>query len=322
MRKIAIGFDIGGTNLRGALISEDGRIIMRHSVLSEADKGIDFVVKNLAALIKKTTEGENIAGVGIGIPGIIDSHNGILTQAPNICNVDDYPLRRVLVEKIGEKIPIFIENDANCAAIGEWWIGAGTDVKSLIILTLGTGVGGGIILDGELWSGADGMAGEIGHITIFPDGAKCNCGNFGCLESYASAGAIRRMVKRGLETNLETIIGDKVRNISKERIPEMAREAAIEGDEFALWIWDEVGKALGIAIANLVNLLNVEMVVIGGGLSNAWDLFAERAKKEAKKRGLRAPLKRVKIMKTVLGDDAGILGAAYLVFKAEGLTRM
>ncbi|MGH7889530.1 MAG: ROK family protein, partial [Thermodesulfobacteriota bacterium] len=185
MKKIAIGFDIGGTNLRGALVGEDGLIIRRHSILSEADKGIDFVVKNLAKLIKRTTVGGKIAGVGIGIPGIIDSQKGILTQAPNICNVDDYPLREVLMDKIGEEIPVFIENDANCAAIGEWWIGAGRDVKSLIILTLGTGVGGGMILDGELWSGADGMAGEIGHITIYPDGAKCNCGNSGCLESYA-----------------------------------------------------------------------------------------------------------------------------------------
>lgn len=319
MKKIAIGFDIGGTNLRGALIREDGHIIKRQNILSEADKGIDSVVTNLANLIQKTIKGEKIVGVGIGIPGIIDSQKGVLTQAPNICNVDNYPLRQVLIEKIGESMPVFIENDANCAAIGEWWTGAGKDVKSLIILTLGTGVGGGIILNGELWNGADGMAGEIGHITIYPDGAKCNCGNSGCLESYASAGAIRRMVKQGLEKNLETIIREKVKNTSKERIPEIVMEAAMEGDKFALWIWDEVGKALGVAIANLVNLLNVEMVIIGGGLSNAWELFIDRAKKEAKKRGLRAPIKRVKIVKTVLGDDAGILGAGYLVFRGEGI---
>jgi len=319
MGKIAIGFDIGGTNLRGALIREDGHIIKRWSVLSEADKGIDFVVKNLAKLMQQTIKGGNIAGVGIGIPGIIDSSKGILTQAPNICNVNNYPLRDMLIEKIGQSVPVFIENDANCAAIGEWWIGAGKDAKSLIILTLGTGVGGGIILDGVLWNGADGMAGEIGHITIYPDGAKCNCGNFGCLESYASAVAIRRMVNHGLERNVETIIREKITNRSKERIPEIVAEAAIEGDKFALWVWEEVGKALGIAIADLVNLLNVEMVIIGGGLANAWELFIDRAKKEAKKRGLRAPIKRAKIVKGVLGDDAGILGAGYLVFKEKGI---
>ncbi|MGH7791817.1 MAG: ROK family protein [Thermodesulfobacteriota bacterium] len=319
MGKIAIGFDIGGTNLRAALIREEGHILERRSVLSEADKGIEFVVKNLARLIQQTIKGGGIAGVGIGIPGIIDSSKGILTQAPNICNVNNYPLRDMLIEKIGQSVPVFIENDANCAAIGEWWIGAGKDAKSLIILTLGTGVGGGIILDGVLWNGADGMAGEIGHITIYPDGAKCNCGNFGCLESYASAVAIRRMVNHGLERNVETIIREKITNRSKERIPEIVAEAAIEGDKFALWVWEEVGKALGIAIADLVNLLNVEMVIIGGGLANAWELFIDRAKKEAKKRGLRAPIKRAKIVKGVLGDDAGILGAGYLVFKEKGI---
>ena len=319
MGKIAIGLDIGGTNLRGALIREEGHIIERRSVLSEADKGIEFVVKNLASLIQQAIKGDDIAGVGIGIPGIIDSSKGILTQAPNICSVDNYPLREMLIEKIGQSVPVFIENDANCAAIGEWWMGAGKDAKSLIILTLGTGVGGGIILDEVLWNGADGMAGEIGHITIYPDGAKCNCGNFGCLESYASAVAIRRMVSHGLETNVETIIREKIRNTSKEQIPEIVAEAAIEGDKFALWVWEEVGKALGIAIADLVNLLNVEMVIIGGGLANAWELFIDRAKKEAKKRGLRAPIERAKIVKGVLGDDAGILGAGYLVFKEKGI---
>jgi len=316
MGDIAVGIDVGGTNLRSALIAEDGNIIKRLSVLSEADKGIDSVIKNLASLIEEIIEGESIVGIGIGIPGIIYSAKGILTQAPNISNVNNYPFRDVLMEKLGGKVPVFMENDANCAAIGEWWIGAGRNVGSLVIITLGTGVGGGIILNGELWQGADGMAGEIGHITIYPEGARCNCGNSGCLESYASAGAIRRMVKEGLSDNkLETVLREKTGRVSKERIPEIVRETAIEGDEFALWIWDEVGKALGVAIANLVNLLNVEMIIIGGGLSNAWELFIDRAVREAKKRGLRAPIERVRVEKSVLGDDAGILGAGYLVFK-------
>jgi glucokinase len=320
MENIAIGIDVGGTNLRSALIREDGNIIKRQSILSEANKGIDFVLANLAKLIRETVEGKHIAGVGIGIPGIIDSKKGILTQAPNISNVNNYPLRDVLTQKLGSGIPVLIENDANCAAIGEWWVGAGKDVDSLIIITMGTGVGGGIIVDGKLWNGADGMAGEIGHITIYPDGARCNCGNSGCLESYASASAIRRMVKEGLaDKNLETVIRKKVKNVPKEKIPEVVQEAAIEGDKFALGIWEEVGKALGIAIANLVNLLNVEMIVIGGGLSNAWELFIDRARREARERGLRAPIERVRVVKTVLGDDAGPLGAGYLVFKEKGI---
>ncbi len=316
--KIAVGVDIGGTNMRSALVDENGEIMERRSIPSGAGKGIDYVMTNLAMLIEETISGKSIAGIGIGIPGIIDSDKGILTQAPNISNVDDYPIRDVLAEKMGGGIPVFIENDANCAAVGEWWVGAGRSVDSLVIITLGTGVGGGIMLKGELWPGADGMAGEIGHITIFPDGAKCNCGNFGCLESYASASAIRRMVKEGLNDNkLETILRKKSREVSGEKLPEIVMEAAVEGDKFALWIWDEVGKALGIGIANVVNLLNVEMVVIGGGLSNAWELFIDRSMTEARKRGLRAPMRRVEIKRTVLGDDAGIIGAAYLALKHQ-----
>jgi glucokinase len=316
MDKIAVGIDIGGTNMRGALVGENGDIMERRSVLSGAGKGIDYVMTNLAMLVVETISGKNIAGVGIGIPGIIDSARGIVTQAPNISNVDDYPIRDVLAEKLGSRIPVFIENDANCAAIGEWWLGAGKSVDSLVIITLGTGVGGGIILKGELWSGADGMAGEIGHITVFPDGAKCNCGNQGCLESYASASAIRRMVKEGLnDNNLETVLRKRSRGVLREKLPEIVMEAAIQGDEFALWIWDEVGKALGIGIANVVNLLNMEMVVIGGGLSNAFELFRDRSITEARKRGLRAPMRRVEVRRTVLGDDAGIIGAAYLALR-------
>lgn len=315
MTNLAIGIDIGGTNLRGALIDEDGKITKRLSIPSEADKGIDFVIENLVTLINEIKGKREILGAGIGIPGIIDSAKGILTQAPNISSVDDYPLRDVLTEKLGEKTRIFIENDANCATVGEWWTGAGKDVNSIVMMTMGTGVGGGIVLDGKLWRGANGMAGEVGHITIYPEGAKCNCGNRGCLESYASANAVRWMLQQGLANKgLQTVLREKTENVSKDRIPEIVMEAANDGDRFALEIWQEVGKALGIAIADLANLLNVEMIIIGGGLSNAWDLFIHKALSEAKLRGLRAPIERARVVRTWLGDDAGLVGAGYLVF--------
>ncbi|HEX3036886.1 MAG TPA: ROK family protein, partial [Thermodesulfobacteriota bacterium] len=191
--------------------------------------------------------------------------------------------------------------------------------NSLVLIAIGTGLGGGIILDGKPWHGADGMAGEIGHTTINPNGPKCKCGNTGCLETYASSVGIRRMVKEGLEDkNLKTKIREKVRTIPTERIPEIVKEAAIQGDEFALWIWEEFGKALGIGIANLVNLLNMEMIVISGGLSNSWEMFIDTAIGEAKKRAWHAPMERVQIKRTVLKDDAGILGAAYRAFEERG----
>ena len=312
-----IGIDIGGTNLRGALANKDGDILKRMKISSHADQGIEKLIDNLAGFIKDISEGENVRDIGLGIPGIIDSKNGIITQAPNILNVHDYPLRAALNKKLGSDIHLVIENDSNSAAVGEWWIGASKNVNSMIMITMGTGVGGGIVLDDKLWTGADGMAGEIGHMTIYPDGAKCNCGNYGCLESYASASAIRRMVREGLENkSLNTKLRESIRNANLEDIPEIVMEAASEGDSFSLGIWQEVGKALGIAIASLVNLLNIEMVVIGGGVSNAWDLFIDATYEEAHRRAFRAPMKRAKIKKGLLGDDAGILGSAHLAFKS------
>lgn len=318
MKGKVVGIDIGGTNLRGALVNGSGNITKRLSVPSGADKGIGLVIENLGNLIEEIRKGEGIDGIGIGIPGIIDSTKGIITQAPNILHVHNYPFMDILRENIGNDMPVFVENDANCAALGELWKGAGEGVNSLVLLAIGTGLGGGIILDGKLWRGADGMAGEVGHMTIFPDGAKCNCGNRGCLETFSSAVGIGRMVKEGLENkSVETVLREKVESFPKGRIPEIVREAALEGDKFALWIWEEFGKALGIAIASLVNLLNVEMIVISGGLSDAWELFIDKVVGESKKRGLHAPMERIQIKKSTLGGDAGLLGAAYLVIREE-----
>ena len=308
-----IGIDIGGTNLRGALVDSEGNVLNRMQILSQADEGIDQLISNLSDFIKDISQGHHVKDIGVGIPGIIDSKNGIITEAPNILNVNDYPLREVLDNKLGGGINVVIENDANSAALGEWWMGAAKDVDSMIMITLGTGVGGGIVLDGKLWTGADGMAGEIGHITIYPDGARCNCGNFGCLESYASATAIRRMVHEGLEDDsLVTSLRESTKDVEIEDIPKIVMEAATAGDSFSIHIWEKVGEALGIGIASLVNLLNIEMIVIGGGVSNAWDLFIDKINSEAQKRAFRGPMKTAKIKRTHLKDDAGILGTSYL----------
>ena len=312
MSNKVIGIDIGGTNLRGAVVDEEGNIHNRMKILSEADRGIDVLLDNLAGLIQDISQGEKINDIGIGIPGIIDSKKGVITQAPNISNVDNYPLRAALNKKLGEEMNVVIENDANCAALGEWWMGAAKEVDSMLMITMGTGVGGGIVLDGKLWSGANGMAGEIGHITVYPDGARCNCGNYGCLESYASATAIRRMVHEGLEDqSLDTVLRGKIKNAHIEDVPKIVMEAATNGDNFSHDIWRRVGVALGIGIADLVNLLNVEMIVIGGGVSNAWDLFIDETLDEAKRRAFREPMKTAKIVRTGLNDDAGLLGASY-----------
>jgi glucokinase len=317
MEKRVIGIDVGGTNLRGALVSPDGKIINRMKIASDADQGIEAVIDNLVRLIKSIGGGEDVSAVGFGIPGIIDFKAGIITQAPNICNVNNYPIRENLRARLGDAIPVIIENDANCAALGEWWMGAGKDVGSLVMITLGTGVGGGIVLDGKLWRGADGFGGEVGHMTIYPDGAKCNCGNYGCLESYSSATAIRRMVKEILsDSNSKTALSELVNDEDPGRMPEAVMKAALDGDRAALGIWEQFGTALGIGMASLVNILNVEMIVIGGGVSQAWEMFIGKTLTELKRRALRAPAERVKVMKNVLGDDEGIIGASYLALNA------
>lgn len=313
-----IGIDIGGTNLRGALVDGSGNTLKRMKIHSGADQGIEKLIDNLAGFIKDISQGESVYDIGIGIPGIIDSKEGIITEAPNIMNVSDYPIKADLNEKLGSDINVVIENDANSAALGEWWMGVAKNVSSMIIITMGTGIGGGIVIDDKLWTGASGMAGEIGHITIYPDGARCNCGNYGCLESYASATAIRRMVHEGLEDkSLSTSLREDIKDAHVENIPLLVMQAASGGDEFSLSIWHQVGVALGIGIASLINLLNVEMVVIGGGVSNAWDLFIDTTYKEARRRAFHAPMERASIERGSLKDDAGILGAAYLALQRQ-----
>jgi len=312
MGKTVIGMDIGGTNLRGALVTPEGRILRQLKIASGAHDGIDAVVENIAKLVDELGEG-GVSGVGIGIAGVIDSKSGVITQAPNIANVTNYPIRDNLVRKLGSGTNVIVENDANCAALGEWWIGAGKDAASIVMITLGTGVGGGIILGGKLWSGADGMGGEVGHMTVYPDGALCNCGNYGCLESYASATAVRRMVKETLaKTEVKTVLRDRVPETDPDDIPEVVMKAALEGDAASIDIWERFGVALGIGMASLVNILNVEMIVLGGGVAKAWDMFIGPARAELKKRGLRAPAERVAIERAKLNGDEGILGAAYL----------
>lgn len=309
-----IGIDIGGTNLRGAVVDSKGKILKKYSLSSEANVGIDNLINNLIDLINNLRADFKITGIGIGIPGILDSKKGIITQAPNIKNAANYPIIKVLNSRIKPRLPLVIENDANCAAFGEYKFGAGLGFKTLIMITLGTGVGGGIILNGEIWNGAHGMGGEIGHIKIYPDGNKCNCGNRGCLESYSSLVGIKNMIKKGLtENKINKKLLEKIKSTKHDKLPELFYEEAKSGNSFSKRLWEEFGKALGIGISSLTNLLNVEIVVIGGGIANAWQMFIPSTKKAVKENTLIGPYQKLKISKSKLKDDAGILGAASLI---------
>lgn len=317
MEKVAIGVDLGGTNIRAGIVDAEGRILNRIENSTSVQNGKDTVIERLIEGIKslkddargKTLE---VLSVGLGAPGIISIEKGIIAISPNLPDWVNVPLRDIVEEKTG--IHAVLENDANAWAFGEKWVGEGRGLQDFIMITLGTGVGGGIIHKGEILHGADGMAGEIGHMTVNPDGPKCGCGNHGCLEVYASARGITDRAIGAIEAGGET----KLREITEGNIykinSEMVYQAAKEGDSLARDIIREMGRYLGIGIASLINIFNPEAIIIGGGVKDAWDLFIEPLKKEVQVRAFSIPAEKARIIRSTI-SDGGLIGAAGLALK-------
>jgi len=310
--------DLGGTNLRAANIDRDGRIHERVRSATPESGTAEDVVAVIAAAVREcesacSKRGGHIRGVSVVVPGSVHVETGVVINAPNIPSLPGYELMPALERALGR--PVLLENDANAAALGEVWRGAARGHQTILCLTLGTGVGGGIILDGKLWRGADGTAGELGHTSVEPSGGvQCGCGNVGCLEVYASATAIVRMTRESLAQHPNSLL----QSISAtELTSETICSAAIEGDELALEVFRRMGAYLGVATANFVNIFNPEMIVIGGGVSAAWDLFAPYARAEVMKRAFPVPAQRCQIVRAECGDDAGLIGAAWLAFDHE-----
>lgn len=305
MKQKFLGIDIGGTNLRGKIISGQGDTLGEGKIRSDASAGISRLMENLAGFIKEFSRQE-ISAIGIGVPGTVDGANGILVQGPNIAETRDFPFAQALLEKIGTATPVFIENDATCAAMGEYRAGAGRGSNSMVMITLGTGFGGGIILDGKLWTGENGFAGELGHMTINPSGPPCACGSRGCVEAYVSQVAIRRIVRENPK------LREKLSDVEESAFPERLAELAREKDPAAISVWNDFGANLGVAVSILVNILDIRTVVVGGGLSGAWELFIGKATEETERRCISKAARGLQIKRAVLGDDAGVLGACYL----------
>jgi glucokinase len=306
--RVVIGVDLGGTNLRTALLSKDGDILDKRKEATHASDGWKKVVARLIDNITRQREvavqrGLFVAAIGVGAPGVIMMDKGIVVKSPNFPDWNNLPLKEELEKAL--HIPVVIENDANAAALGEQWRGAGHGIGSMILVTLGTGVGGGIVLDNKIWHGADGMAGEIGHMTIIPDGRLCGCGNAGCLEMYASARGIVQSYHEALEKTDSASSGD-MQVITSERVYQEARS----GNERAVRVMKEMGRLLGIGMANLINIFNPEMIVIGGGVKDAWQLFIGATHQEIMRRAFQVPAERTNIVPSLLGDDAGMVGAA------------
>jgi glucokinase len=307
--------DLGGTNLRAANVNRYGCIHERvKTETPETDQSEDIVSAIATAVRECDSEslrrGVTAQTVSVVVPGSVQVGTGIIVNAPNIPSLPGFKLGEALENELNRKI--LVENDANAAAVGEMWLGAARGCQTIICLTLGTGVGSGIILDGELWRGIDGTAGEIGHTSVEPfGGVQCKCGNVGCLEVYASATAIVRMTLERIAKHPLSSLNSTAGKLTSERV----HHAAIAGDEFAIGMLHRMGTYLGVAMVNVVNIFNPEMIVIGGGVSAAFDLFAPRARAEVTKRAFPVPAGRCQIVRAECGDDAGLLGAAWLAMQ-------
>ena len=304
MGRVVIGVDLGGTNLRTALLSTDGEVLDKRSEATLGSEGWKSVLARLVKCIAFQREiaidrGMRVAAVGVGAPGIIQMEKGVVVKSPNFPDWNNLPLREELEQAL--MVPVVIENDANAAALGEQWRGAGRGINSMILLTLGTGVGGGIVLNNRIWQGADGMAGEVGHMTLIPEGRQCGCGNRGCLEMYASARGIVQSYQE-----LQQVSGKDPSLVTAAQIYQAARE----GNSTARNAMNHMGHMLGIGIANLINIFNPQMIVLGGRVKDAWDLFISATHEEIMRRAFQVPAERTDIVPSMLGDDAGMVGAA------------
>jgi len=300
-----VGIDVGGTNIKFGAMSKNGKILVKRAVpIYEEDKTQEGTVKKIfyiVQFIKKIMGKNRCEGIGIGVPGFIDFNNGKITVSPNFPLWKDFPIISILKKNFREKINV--DNDANAFAIGEGWMGSASGMKSFLGITLGTGVGGGIVLDGKIWRGEDGSAGEFGHITVEENGPPCNCGSKGCVEAYVSSYGLRRIAER--------IYGDKFSAIFKDDIPRELFNLAKNRDERAKRVFFEAGRKLGIGIATVGNLLNIEGVVIGGGIGRAFNFLLPGIKEELNIRLQPLPRKRLKILKSKLFERANLLGSVY-----------
>lgn len=305
-KNYAIGVDIGGTNIRAALINSSGEVESKVKE-STGRKPVAVLHKLIDSLYSKHSK--QICGIGLAVAGIIDRDEGIVLRSPNIQGLTGVNLEAEVKSRY--KTCIVVENDANAAAYGEKCAGAGRDFKSFVILTLGTGIGGGIVMNNKLLS----VAAEVGHMSINANGQQCACGNVGCLESYASASAIIENavseVEKGNSSILRNLYNGNFYKLNAEDI----YKAALDGDVLSRSVLREAGKSLGIGIANLINILSPDAIILTGGLLGAWNIYVDSAIQEASKRALKELYAKVKIIPSSLGDNAGIIGAAKLVFE-------
>ncbi len=308
--RYVVGVDVGGTNLVAGVLSEDGSEI--HAVVSEptlSAQGADAVIGRIVKLAKASIveSGKKVEGAGIGSPGPLNTKTGVVLLTPNL-GWTNMPLRDRVSEGLG--LPATLDNDANCAIYGEWWRGAARGANYVIGLTLGTGIGGGIVIDGKIYHGASDVAGEFGHVTIDANGRHCKCGNYGCIEAYASGPAIAERAIEGIQSGTDTSLSQYVNGDLSKITAQIVYEAANDGDEWALEIVRETASLLGASVASFVNIFNPEVVVICGGVTQAGDRLFNPLRWEVKRRAFKPAWEVCRIVPGTLPGTAGVYGAA------------
>ncbi|HEX8433223.1 MAG TPA: ROK family protein [Longimicrobium sp.] len=318
-----VGVDLGGTNIVVGLVPiAGGEVQGLRTLPTESLRGAKFVVDRIVHMVEATiaevtaahgTTRDAVAGVGIGSPGPLNRKTGTVINTPNL-GWRNFPLRDLVSNQV--KLPCTLDNDANCATYGEWWLGAGRGTQTLVGLTLGTGIGGGIVLNGEIYHGCSDVAGEIGHMTIDSNGRKCKCGNYGCLEQYASGPAIALRAVEGIEAGADTMLTEMVSGKLDDITAATVYEAAVLSDPYATEVMKDTARFLGAGVASIINILNPEMVVIAGGVTRAGDHLFTPLNAEVRRRAFRSAQECCRIVPAELPGTAGVVGAAG-VFKKE-----
>lgn len=314
MDKIACAVDLGGTKINTGLVREDGTVIKSVKMPTNAVEGPDCVMKRIKNSIHDVleltgTSINEVCGIGVGSPGPIDTVNGLVISPSNFPGWGTVGIVDILDKEFG--VPVVLNNDANCAALGEYYFGSGRGTKNFVYMTISTGIGGGIIVNGKLLTGANCNAGEIGHATIDFNGPRCKCGNYGCFEVFASGTALARFANEAVENGEDTII----KEIAKDEAinAEHVFEAYKKDDRVAVRLIEKEAFYIGIGISNIMMYYNPERIAIGGGMSNQWDVLNDMVLKTVRERTLEPILNACTISKAELGDNIGILGAAALL---------
>jgi glucokinase len=308
----AIGVDVGGTKIAAGVVAPGGEVLSEVRYPSSGSR--KQLMKNIFRAIHEVSDGLDIGGVCLAVPGFVLTRESKVVFSPNLPTIEGIPLKETLEEEIGW--PVTVENDGNAAAWGEFCFGVGKEARHLILVTLGTGVGAGVILDGAIMHGAVGAGGELGHVIVHATGPRCECGNRGCLEAYASGNAIARRAREVAGERPESALG----SLAAERriLGEDVTELAGEGDEAASAVLDEAGKWLGVGLANFVNIFNPEVIAIGGGVATAGDLILSPAREEVRLRARPPSRDIVELKIATLGPESGVLGAAALARDVSG----